>query len=142
MIGSGFQKVIAMARILIVEDDLDLVETYTDLLETQKYTVISAGRAADAIQLMTRHKPHVIILDLNLPGDSGVTVINIVRTYAALKATKIIVASGFPEKLRGSQLESRVDVILSKPVDNRQLLSIIEGFDIRDTVETKRAPDE
>ena len=129
-----------MARILIVEDDADLVETYTDLLETQQYTVISAGRAADAIQLLTRHKPHVIILDLNLPGDSGVTVINIVRTYPVLKATKIIVASGFPEKLRGSQLESRVDVILSKPVDNRQLLSIIAGFDIRDTGETKRAP--
>jgi CheY-like chemotaxis protein len=125
-----------MARILIVEDDADLVETYTDLLETQQYTVISAGRAADAIQLLTRHKPHVIILDLNLPGDSGVTVINIVRTYPVLKATKIIVASGFPEKLRGSQ----VDVILSKPVDNRQLLSIIAGFDIRDTGETKRAP--
>jgi CheY-like chemotaxis protein len=118
-----------MAKILIVEDDADLVETYTDLLQTRNHTIVSTSTAAKAIQLITRHKPNIIILDLNLPGDSGVIVINIVRGYPLLKDTKIIVASGYPERLQSNQLSKRVDAIMCKPVDNSYLLSLIESFD-------------
>jgi CheY-like chemotaxis protein len=117
-----------VAKVLIVEDDLDLVETYTDLLEANDHTVVSTGSVASAIQMMTRHKPNVIILDLNLPGDSGVVVINIIRSYPIFRNTKIIVASGFPERLQDDHLEKRVDAILRKPVNNVELLELIGRF--------------
>lgn len=118
-----------MATILIVEDDLDLVETYTDLLEAKRFKVMSVLRAADAIQLITRNKPDIIILDLNLPGESGVVVISFVRRYPPIASTRIIVATGHPEMIqRTSHICSKVDAILTKPVSNETLLKAMDDF--------------
>lgn len=118
-----------MTNILIVEDDLDLVETYTDLLEAKQFKVMSVLRAADAIQLITRKKPDIIILDLNLPGESGVVVINFVRGYKPIAHTRIIVATGHPEIIQGANyVSSKIDAILTKPISNETLLRMIEDF--------------
>lgn len=118
-----------MARILIVEDDQDLVETYTDLLEAYDHSVFVAGRVSEAIALVTRHKPAVILLDLNLPGDSGVIIINLVSDYKPLNRTKIIVATGHPEILQETGYISRkVDAILTKPVANDVLIAKINDL--------------
>ncbi len=113
-------------KILIVEDDVDLVETYTDLLEAQGYVVISVLRAADAIQVTTRQKPHLIILDLNLPGDSGGLVLNFVRRYPPIAKTKIIVATGQPDMINSNlYVADKADAILTKPITNQTLLDTI-----------------
>ena len=118
-----------MRKILIVEDDLDLVETYTDLLEAKQFQVMSVLRAADAIRRITRDKPDIIILDLNLPGDCGVVVITFVRNYPAIAKTKIIVATGHPDIMQRAGFVSRqVDAILTKPVSNNALLEMIDNF--------------
>jgi CheY-like chemotaxis protein len=113
-----------MKKILIVEDDPDLVETYTDLLEAYQYVVSSTARAQDAIGLIARFKPQVILLDLNLAGYSGTVVINMVRSYQALKHTKIIVITGHPEILNQNDTD-RVDIVLGKPISNDSLLKAI-----------------
>lgn len=117
-----------MQRVLIVEDDPDLVETYTDLLEVHNYAVTSTPRANDAITLVTRVKPSVVLLDLNLAGHSGVVVINMIRSYQPLKNTKIVVITGHPEMLQNKIDASRVDMILSKPITNEKLLEIVRHF--------------
>ncbi len=115
-----------MAKILIVEDDIDLVETYTDLLEAQGHTIVSVPRASEAIQSVVRCRPSVIILDLNLPGEPGGLVINFVRGYKPLSNTKIIVATGHPEMMHGTNfIVSNVDAVLTKPVLNDQLLKLV-----------------
>jgi DNA-binding response OmpR family regulator len=116
-----------VAKILIVEDDLDLVETYTDLLEAQNHTVTSVLKASEAIRMLTNQKLDVVILDLNLPGDSGVIVINFIRSYKPISALRIIVASGHSDMLNQMKyVSSRVDAILSKPISNQELLALIE----------------
>lgn len=116
-----------MARILIVEDDVDLVETYTDLLEAQNHSVTAVLKASEAIRTLTNSKVDVVILDLNLPGDSGVIVINFIRSYKPISAMKIIVASGHSDMLNQIKyVSSRVDAILSKPISNQELLALIE----------------
>ena len=124
-----------MAKILIVEDDLDLVETYTDLLEAKQYSVMSVPRASEAIQLITRNKPDVIILDLNLPGESGTVVVNFVRGYRPIADTRIIVATGHPEIIqKTSYLCSKIDAILTKPISNETLLKMLNDFQESSTV--------
>jgi len=120
-----------MQKILIVEDDADLVETYTDLLEMHDYSVTSTAKAYDAISLVVRLKPHIVLLDLNLAGYSGTVVINMIRGYQLLKDTKIVVITGHPELLRGTSDSTRVDLILRKPISNQQLLATIEAFDVK-----------
>lgn len=116
-------------KILIVEDDIDLVETYTDLLEPQGYTVLSVLRSADAIQIATRQKPDVIILDLNLPGDSGGMVLNFVRRYPPIAKTKIIVATGQPDMINTAlYVSDKADAILTKPISNQLLLDTIKNL--------------
>jgi len=117
-----------MERILIVEDDTDLVETYTDLLEVHNHSVASSPRAIDAIKLVTRFKPSIVLLDLNLAGHSGTVVIDLIRAYEPLKNTKIVVITGHPELLHNNKHAARVDLILSKPVSNEKLLQTIEQF--------------
>ncbi len=118
-----------MTNILIVEDDRDLVETYTDLLEAKQFTIMSVTRAADAIQLITRYKPEIIILDLNLPGESGTIVISFVRSYPPIANTRIIVATGHPEIIQRTRyLSSQIDAILTKPISNEILLEMINDF--------------
>lgn len=115
-----------MGKILIVEDDEDLVETYTDLLEINHHSVIAVTKAMDAISLVMRLKPNIVLLDLNLAGYSGTVVINMIRDYQSLKDTKIVVITGHPEMLKGSRELSRVDLVLSKPVSNEQLLETVK----------------
>ncbi len=117
-----------MAKILIVEDDADLVETYTDLLEVHDHSVKSVARANDAIALVTNFKPNIVLLDLNLAGYSGAIVINIIRGYSVLKDTKIVVITGHPEMLKGNPNATLVDLVLSKPISNEELLSTVETF--------------
>ena len=117
-----------MEKILIVEDDADLVETYTDLLETHHHSVTSAPKALDAIKLVTRFKPSIVLLDLNLAGHSGIVVIDLIRGYIPLRNTKIVVITGHPELLQNNKQAARVDLILSKPVTNEQLLKTIQQF--------------
>lgn len=117
-----------MQKILIVEDDADLVETYTDLLEIHDYAVTSTARANDAITLVTRLKPNIVLLDLNLAGYSGEVVINMIRRYPLLKDTKIVVITGHPEMLQGRLSANSADLILSKPITNEKLLETISLF--------------
>jgi DNA-binding response OmpR family regulator len=116
-----------MPKILIVEDDIDLVETYTDLLTARNYQITSVSRASDAVIVVTKFLPDIILLDLNLPGEPGTVVISMVHQYQRLANTKIIVATGHPEILkRSSYIASRVDFILCKPVQNEELLGKID----------------
>lgn len=117
-----------MEKILIVEDDADLVETYKDLLEMHQHSVATVGKVNEAIPLVMWFKPHIVLLDLNLAGHSGTVMINIIRRSQPLKDTKIVVITGHPELLKGSPDGERVDMVLSKPISNEQLLTTINQF--------------
>ena len=123
-----------MGKILIVEDDADLVETYTDLLELHHHSVTSTPKALEAIKLVTRVKPNIVLLDLNLAGHPGTVVIDLIRGYPPLKHTKIIVITGHPELLAHNKGARLVDCILSKPVSNEQLLQTIKRFSLARSV--------
>jgi DNA-binding response OmpR family regulator len=63
-----------MKRVLVVDDDPDILEALTLLLET-RYAITSAGNGALALELMTRHAFDAVVLDLMLPGLDGTRVL-------------------------------------------------------------------
>jgi DNA-binding response OmpR family regulator len=115
-----------MANILIVEDDADLVETYTDLLEMRGHSVRWASRISEANNYIVELQPEIITLDLNLPGNSGSTTATFIQTAKALNRCKLIVISGHTEMMLGQDWMSVVDLILTKPVDNYQLVTMVD----------------
>lgn len=115
-----------MAKILIVEDDVDLVETYIDLFEVQGHSVQYASRISEANSYIAEMQPDIITLDLNLPGNSGSTIAAFVQAAKSLNHCKIIVISGHTEMISGQRWMDNVDLVLTKPIDNYQLTRMID----------------
>lgn len=114
-----------MSTILIIEDDADLVDTYTDLLEAKGYVILTACSAADAVQVAMRTRPPVVILDLGLPGGSGTDILEFIRSHEPLANTRVMVVTGHSEMTNLGVLD-KADLVLSKPITNEQLLAMIE----------------
>lgn len=113
-----------MAEILVVEDDPDLVETFTDLLEQCGHSVIRASKLNHATNMLPRIRPAIITLDLHLPGSSNAAIIHFMRLARKLGKPRIIVISGHPEMMAADWIDL-VDLVLTKPVDNNHLITMI-----------------
>jgi CheY-like chemotaxis protein len=107
-----------MVQILIVEDDVDLCETYLDLFQAEGHTVLTVHTGTDAIDTLIRRRflPDVVILDLQLPGDSGIVVLGLIRRLPRLRLTKVIIASGQIEAGQWAVKQLGADLFLGKPI--------------------------
>jgi two-component system, OmpR family, KDP operon response regulator KdpE len=72
-----------MTRVLIVEDDPQLLRALAINLRARRYDVDTAPDGAAALAAASRHPPHVIILDLSLPDMDGVDVIRGLRGWSS-----------------------------------------------------------
>lgn len=115
-----------MAEIFIVEDDIDLVETYTDLLEASGHSVVCASHINEATDYVVKMQPDIITLDLNLPGNSNSAIRSIINAAKVISRSKIVVISGHPEMMSGQDWMDQVDLVLTKPIDNQLLLRMID----------------
>lgn len=115
-----------MAKILVVEDDVQLAKTVFEWLTSEKHMVEFVSSGADALQLLQGFQYDLVLLDWSLPGLSGVEVC---RRYRAGGGTAwIILLTGknaLAEKEEG--FESGADDYLTKPFYMRELLARIKS---------------
>jgi DNA-binding response OmpR family regulator len=114
----------AQAKILIVDDERDLVDAYVRLLERSGHRCLGAFNANEAIQTIDAESPDLVITDLSLPDTSGIEIIRHVRAKSA--HTPIIVMSGHntPE-LNEAARAAGANVSLLKPVSIAVLRRVI-----------------
>jgi DNA-binding response OmpR family regulator len=113
-------------KILIVEDDPDLLLGLQLRLSANDYEVILAGNGMAGIAQMRKHKPDLMILDLGLPAGDGFSVLERMRINESLSSLPVIVFSGRDRV--GNQdraLKAGATSFLQKPVANDTLLSAI-----------------
>jgi DNA-binding NtrC family response regulator len=115
-----------LAAILIVEDEIDLAEAYGDLLEAHGHSIRVACTVRAAVELIQQVKPEVVILDLNLPDNSGSAVINHMHVTYGLDDIRVIIVSGHSEMAHHADFAETSDLVLNKPVSNDQLLTLVE----------------
>ncbi|HEX3989377.1 MAG TPA: response regulator [Verrucomicrobiae bacterium] len=84
-----------MKKILIVEDDLIVRSIYRRKFEMSGYKVETAEEGGAALALMPTFKPHVVQVDIMMPGIDGVEVIRKIRAWPDFKHTPILVLSSF-----------------------------------------------
>lgn len=114
----------AKQKILVVDDEPDLVELVKDVLERSDYLVISARNADLAIKKIRESKPDLIILDLNLPGIGGIEVCRILKEDKKTSSIPIImltVKSTETDKISG--LEAGADDYMTKPFSTAELVA-------------------
>lgn len=115
-------------RVLIVDEEADLVQLLQRALsEEAGYEVRSASSAFEAGVEAGSFKPHVILLDISLPGVSGRELCRYVRSHPDLQGTKIIAVSGAITEGQAQALRQEgFDGCLPKPFEVRQVVSAIE----------------
>lgn len=109
-------------RILVVDDNQTVAEAVEDFLTRAGYQVTIAGRGAQALELMRQTPPDLVILDILMPGMSGIDVCRHIRASTALAHVPVIlltVQGEIDHKVRG--FEAGADDYLTKPFDHREL---------------------
>lgn len=117
------------ARLLLVEDNLDMRRTARILLDRAGYLVTEAGSAEEALAAIERSLPDLVVSDIQLPGISGIKLCSILREQprtAGLPILLLTVLSRATEKVQG--LETGADDYLTKPYDPREFLARIQAL--------------
>jgi len=113
-------------KILIVDDDKDVLLGLNVRLRASGYTVASATDAIQAISVAQQEKPDAIILDIGLPGGDGFVVMERLRSLIPLAHIPIIILSGKdPIINREKAINAGAQAFLQKPVDSVVLLQVI-----------------
>lgn len=113
-----------MKKILIIEDDLDLLSTLALLLEGEGNEVWKFKKGKPAIEKMKKLMPDVLVIDLMLPDVGGDSVARYVRQDESLKNKRIIMISA-DVKVANIAKESGADEYLVKPFTIDRLLSLL-----------------
>ena len=115
---------LAGRRILVVDDEPDVLVFYTAVLQDQGATVFEASDGDAAIEIARREKPDLITLDLSMPGTDGGVVFETLRQDPELSAIKVCIITGRPElrRLIYDRAVRPPEGYLDKPVDEETLL--------------------
>ncbi len=120
-------------KILVIDDDPDIVVYLSSLLEDHGYELQSAGDSAQALAVLERFEPDVILIDVMMPGRSGLDLLVRLRQDARWKDKRMVVVTGNDRILEDdcqSYVGSHADVrgpdgVLGKPVDPPTLLAVL-----------------
>jgi DNA-binding response OmpR family regulator/mono/diheme cytochrome c family protein len=129
-------------RILVVDDDLTIRETVTEVLIRQGYAVTQAGTGQEAVDLARKGRFDLILLDLRLPDTDGLDVMRRVREFDDLAL--MVIMTAYPEvRTAISSLKAGAYDYLNKPFDLDDLKGLVqralETQNLRTEVERLRA---
>ncbi|NIS82216.1 MAG: response regulator [Anaerolineales bacterium] len=111
------------AKILIVEDQLEMLQLLGITLETDGHTIVVAQDVETAQEKIAQSPPDLVILDIMLPGISGMELLKAIRSNPQVQHLPVIVVSALSsveDKIAG--LEAGADEYLTKPVDAREVV--------------------
>jgi two-component system alkaline phosphatase synthesis response regulator PhoP len=123
--------------ILIADDESDILEIINYNLSAEGYKILTAKNGNEAIDLAKSNKPDMIILDMMMPGKSGLEVCKILRIDPAFENTIILFLTALNDdstQIKG--LETGGDDYLTKPISPKVLLSRVNAHFRRKIKET------
>lgn len=127
-------------HVLICDDEQDLREMVGEYLGKRGYRTTLAGGAEELREKLAQERPDLILLDINMPGEDGLSVL---RSLQGPEAPMVIMLTAAGEVIdRVVGLEMGADDYLAKPVDLRELASRIKAVLRRQTSAPEEAPRE
>jgi CheY-like chemotaxis protein len=113
-------------RILIVDDNSEVAECLSLLLETLGHETAVATCGADAIETARRTVPHTMLIDIGMPQISGYELARRLRNEPSLAGIRLIALSGYgQDEDRRRAIEAGFDAHLTKPASSEALESAI-----------------
>jgi two-component system phosphate regulon response regulator PhoB len=118
-----------MAKVLVVEDEPDLVQVLSFNLEQAGHDVLSAERGAEGLRLAQRERPDVVLLDLMLPDISGTEVCRSLKDDPSTRGIAVVMLTARGEEIdRVVGFELGADDYIVKPFSVRELMLRIQAI--------------
>ena len=115
--------------VLIVEDNELNMKLFSDLLEAHGYRVIQTRDGLSALDLARKHKPDLILMDIQLPEVSGIEVTKWLKEADDLRHIPVIAVTAFAMKGDEDKIkEGGCEAYISKPISVLSFLQTIDGF--------------
>ncbi len=133
-------------KILVIEDEANIIQVIRLYLEQADFTVLSASDGVAGLELHAREHPDMVILDLMLPALDGMEVCRRIRAWASTPILMLTARQGEEDRISG--LEMGADDYLVKPFSPRELVSRVKAILRRSTTsqngskEQEQTPDE
>lgn len=128
------------AHVVVVDDEQPLVQLITRYLEREGYEVSSAHDGAEAIDLIRRTEPDLIVLDLMLPSLDGLEVTRQVRTFSDAYIVMLTAKTEEVDRIVGLQVGA--DDYVTKPFSPRELVARVQAMLRRPRVEHEQSAQE
>ena len=116
-----------MRTVLIADDEPSMRLLVHATIESDDYSVVEASDGAEAWAMVQKHKPSLVLLDVQMPHRSGIEVLRSIKTDPTLSDTKVIILTS---KAQESDVEAGLiagaDFYLTKPFSPLDLLTRVE----------------
>lgn len=116
-------------KILVIEDEPDIAKLVSYNLAQERFRVVTAGDGEQALRIIEREKPDLVVLDLMLPGLSGIELCKILRGRADTSKLPILMLTakaGEADRVLG--LELGADDYLAKPFSPREMVARVRAI--------------
>ncbi len=115
-------------EILIVDDEPSIVVPVQFLMQQQGYTVLVAEDGHDALDMIYKYQPDLVLLDIMLPGIDGYEVCEIVRLNPKLRNVKIIFLTAKGREVEIAKgMALGADAYITKPFSNAELVAKVKS---------------
>ncbi|USD37681.1 MULTISPECIES: response regulator [Ferrimonas] len=115
-----------MGKILLVEDDLDLCELLTELLQMEGFELTSSQNGREGLELALKQEFDLLLLDVMLPEMNGFEVLKSLRQHSQLPVLMLTARGDDIDRVVG--LEIGADDYLPKPFNDRELVARIKAI--------------
>jgi CheY-like chemotaxis protein len=116
-------------NVMVVEDNEKNRKLMRVVLKSKGYNVIEATTGEEALNLLKNQKPNIIMMDIQLPGIDGLTLIKQIKADAMTKEIPIIAVTAYA--MKGDEqkiLDTGCEAYMSKPINTQELPIIIEKY--------------
>lgn len=117
-----------MSLVLVVDDEADILLIVRAVLRAAGHDVLDADTGEEALELLDRIEPDVVLLDIRLPGIDGVEVLKRIRETARFDRIAVIMLSAHSSETIAEQCtDLGCQAFVRKPFNNRDLLTSIDN---------------
>lgn len=118
-----------VGRILIVEDESNILEALSFILSRAGWDVRGHGKGADALDEIARLSPDMLVLDVMLPGRSGMDILRDLRAQPATQNLPVLMLTAKGQaKDRDQAMALGANGFLTKPFSNTELLDVVSAL--------------
>ena len=124
----GLRKKASKTKILVVDDELNIVQTLQDRLEMNEYEVVTAGNGREGLQKFEQERPDVILLDVIMPIMDGHEMLEMLRKQPGGQDVSVIMLTARSQTQDIARANAcGIDDYIVKPFDLSELLEKIES---------------